>query len=73
MEQVDAIRLNDGRCRFVQMRNIEMEAVHGMIRQLESRGFTLGEGYVLCSVSGNLRISEIVDEPNFVVSVVLPE
>lgn len=44
-----------------------------MIRQLECRGFTSEEGYVLCSVTGNLRISELVNEPNFVVSIVLPE
>jgi acetamidase/formamidase len=48
-------------------------AVMEMIKQLEGRGFSPEEGYILCSVAGNLRISEIVDEPNFVVSVVLPE
>jgi acetamidase/formamidase len=30
------------------------------------------EAYVLCSVAGNLKVSEIVDEPNFVVSLTLP-
>ncbi len=31
------------------------------------------EGYVLSSIIGNLRISEIVDIPNFVVSLVIPK
>lgn len=31
------------------------------------------ESYVLCSVAGNLHISEIVDEPNYVVSLSLPK
>jgi len=33
----------------------------------------LEEGYVLSSVVGNLRISEIVDEPNFVVTLSIPK
>jgi acetamidase/formamidase len=48
-------------------------AVSEMIDHLKTQGFTKEEAYVLCSVAGNLRISEIVDEPNYVVSFVLPE
>ncbi|MEM4066628.1 MAG: acetamidase/formamidase family protein [Candidatus Micrarchaeaceae archaeon] len=47
-------------------------AVSEMIQVLTERGFGRDEAYVLCSVAGNLRINEIVDEPNFGVSMVLP-
>lgn len=36
-------------------------------------GLSPEEGYVLSSVVGNLRISEIVDEPNFVVTLSIPK
>lgn len=49
-------------------------AVTDMVEHLqENYSMTGAEGYALCSVAGNLRISEIVDEPNYVVSMVLPE
>lgn len=48
-------------------------AVLEMIDFLSGYGLSQSEGYALCSVAGNLRISEIVDEPNFVVSMVMPE
>ena len=49
-------------------------ATMDMISHLqENYNMTGAEGYALCSVAGNLRISEIVDEPNYVVSMVLPE
>ncbi len=36
-------------------------------------GLTPEEGYILSSVIGNLRISEIVDEPNYVVTLTIPK
>jgi acetamidase/formamidase len=36
-------------------------------------GLSPEEAYVLSSVAGNLRISEIVDEPNFVVTLTMPK
>ena len=48
-------------------------AVKNMINFLEKYQFTPKEAYVLCSVIGDLKISEIVDEPNFVVSCILPK
>ncbi len=48
------------------------EAVEEMIASMAERGFSEEEAYVLCSVAGNLRISEIVDEPNYGVSMVMP-
>lgn len=44
------------------------EALNSMIEELNALGFSDEEGYALMSVAGDLRISEIVDEPNFVVS-----
>lgn len=49
------------------------EAALEMISLLHGYGLSENEAYALCSVAGNLRISEIVDEPNFVVSMVMPE
>lgn len=43
-------------------------AVDSMIEELQAKGFTDEEAYALMSVAGDLRISEVVDEPNFVVS-----
>lgn len=48
-------------------------AVKNMIRILEKYNFKADEAYLLCSVAGDLRISEIVDEPNFVVSCTIPK
>lgn len=50
-----------------------IEASMEMIGILQKYGLSANEAYALCSVAGNLRISEIVDEPNFVVSMVFPE
>jgi acetamidase/formamidase len=47
--------------------------VRAMIRRLErTRGLAPIEAYELCSVALDLKISEIVDHPNFVVSAFLP-
>ncbi len=54
-------------------------AVSGMVEYLdEHHGLTREKSYILCSVAGDLKINEIVDEPNYVVSfhideAVLPE
>ena len=48
-------------------------AVRGMIDRLgASRGMAAADAYMLCSVCADLRISEIVDRPNWVVSCYLP-
>ncbi|MGH6946949.1 MAG: acetamidase/formamidase family protein [Kiloniellales bacterium] len=48
-------------------------AVSGMIELLARRhGLQPVEAYMLCSVAGDLRISEIVDQPNWVVSFYFP-
>ena len=49
------------------------EAVRGMIDHLgRTRDLSPLEAYALCSVAGDLKISEIVDAPNWVVSFFLP-
>jgi formamidase len=48
-------------------------ALRNMIYLLEAEhGFTRQQAYLLCSVAVDLKISEIVDAPNFVVTAVLP-
>ncbi|MFO1310851.1 MAG: acetamidase/formamidase family protein [Burkholderiales bacterium] len=48
-------------------------AVSGMIDLLTARhGMPAVDAYMLCSVCGDLHISEIVDQPNFVVAMYFP-
>ncbi|MGI9415413.1 MAG: acetamidase/formamidase family protein, partial [Hyphomicrobiales bacterium] len=48
-------------------------AVSGMIDLLTARhGMSAVEAYMLCSVCADLRINEIVDQPNWVVSLYFP-
>ena len=48
-------------------------AVRGMIERLaKSKGLGAVNAYMLCSVCADMRISEIVDQPNWVVSCYLP-
>jgi formamidase len=48
-------------------------AVLNMIELLQERGFSRSQAYVICSVAVDLRISNVVDVPNYVVSALLPE
>ncbi|WP_313136604.1 acetamidase/formamidase family protein [Paracoccus jeotgali] len=49
------------------------DAVSGMIDLLcREHGLSATDAYMLCSVCGDLRISEIVDQPNWVVSFYFP-
>lgn len=47
-------------------------AVLNMIDRLMERGWTKQQAYIITSVAADLRISELVDVPNFVVSAILP-
>ena len=50
------------------------QAVRHMIDHLGTeRGFSREEAYIICSVAADLKISEIVDAPNWIVSAFLPE
>lgn len=56
------------------LREASAMALRSMIKLLgEEKGLSGKESYILCSVAADLHVSEIVDEPNFVVSLVLPE
>jgi len=44
-----------------------------MIEILQERGYSREQAYCICSVAVDLRISNVVDVPNFVVSALLPE
>ena len=48
-------------------------ALLNMIDLLQERGRTREQAYVLCSVAADLRISNVVDVPNYVVSALIPE
>jgi formamidase len=48
-------------------------AVINMMALLRDRGYTREQAYIICSVAVDLRISNVVDVPNYVVSALLPE
>ena len=48
-------------------------AVLNMIELLQERGFSREQAYIICSVAVDLRVSNVVDVPNYVVSALLPE
>lgn len=47
-------------------------ALLNMIEHLETRGFSRQQAYAICSVAVDLRISQVVDVPNLLVSALLP-
>ncbi len=59
---------------FVDLMQGARDAVSGMIDLLSTQqGISAVEAYMLCSVCADLRISEIVDQPNWVVSMYFPK
>ena len=54
-------------------RGPDFNAVLNMIDLLQERGWTREQAYILCSVAVDLRISNVVDVPNYVVSALIPE
>jgi formamidase len=48
-------------------------AVLNMMELLQERGLSREQAYVICSVAVDLRVSNVVDVPNYVVSALLPE
>ena len=47
-------------------------ALLAMIDELEDRGFSRPQAYALCSVAVDLKVSQVVDVPNVLVSAFLP-
>lgn len=64
---------NDGEIEAENLNLACRNAVLNMIALLQERGFTREQAYVICSVAVDLRISNVVDVPNYVVSALLPE
>ena len=60
---------NDGENLTLACRN----ALLNMIDLLQERGWSREQAYVLCSVAADLRVSNVVDVPNYVVSALIPE
>ena len=60
---------NDGENLTLACRN----AVLNMMELIQERGFSRQQAYVICSVAVDLRVSNVVDVPNYVVSALLPE
>jgi formamidase len=48
-------------------------ALLNMVDLIQERGYTREQAYCICSVAVDLRISNVVDVPNYVVSALLPE
>ena len=48
-------------------------AILNMMTLLQERGFSREQAYIICSVAVDLRVSNVVDVPNYVVSALLPE
>jgi formamidase len=48
-------------------------ALLNMIDHLTERGWTRQQAYAICSVAVDLKISQLVDVPNLLVSAFLPE
>ena len=47
--------------------------LHMIDHLVGERGFSREEAYIICSVAADLKISEIVDAPNWIVSAFIPE
>jgi formamidase len=48
-------------------------ALLNMLDLLQERGWSREQAYIICSVAVDLRVSNVVDVPNYVVSALLPE
>src|SRR5919109_1286081 len=66
----------DGEDGVTEVENLTLacrNALLNLIALLQERGWTREQAYVLCSVAADLRISNVVDVPNYVVSALIPE
>jgi len=55
---------------FVSAQRAVLHMIDHLVRE---RGFSREEAYIICSVAADLKISEIVDAPNWIVSAFIPE
>jgi formamidase len=61
--------VNDGENLTLACRN----ALLNMMDLLQDRGWSREQAYIICSVAADLRVSNVVDVPNYVVTALLPE
>lgn len=59
--------LNDGQTE--QAQSVLLNMIDHLV---DKRGYTLQQAYAICSVAVDLKVSQIVDVPNFLVSAFLP-
>jgi len=45
----------------------------GLLPLLSERGLTRQDAYVLCSLAADLKITEVVDAPNWIVACFMPD
>jgi formamidase len=62
----------DGENRSADLTLAARNALLAMIDYLGERGLSRQQAYALCSVAVDLRVSQVVDVPNFMVSALLP-
>jgi formamidase len=62
----------DGENRSEDLTLAARNALLNMIDYLGTRGYDRQQAYALCSVAVDLRISQVVDVPNFIVTALLP-
>lgn len=62
----------DGENRSEDLSLAARNALLAMIDYLGERGFNRQQAYAICSVAVDLRVSQVVDVPNFLVSALLP-
>lgn len=63
---------SDGENRAEDLTLAARSAILNMIELLTERGWTRQQAYAICSVAVDLKVSELVDVPNYVVSAFLP-
>ena len=69
---VTGMSIRDGRNEGENITLATKSALLHMIDLLMERGWTRQQAYCICSVAVDLKISEVVDVPNMVVSAFLP-
>jgi formamidase len=62
----------DGRNEAEDLSLAAKNALVSMIDHLETRGYDRQQAYAICSVAVDLKVSQVVDAPNFIVSALLP-
>lgn len=62
----------DGRNEAEDLSLAARNALISMIEHLETRGYDRQQAYAICSVAVDLKVSQVVDAPNFIVSAILP-